>query len=175
MKGLIHVYTGDGKGKTTAALGQAIRAHGCGMSVLMVQFLKRAHSGELETVKKLGGGFELMRGKSAEKFVTQMNESEKAECRKETGELFCRSINSQAEKGVDILILDEVFAAINSKMLDVGQVIEFLHAKPEKLEVILTGRGAPEEIVELADYVTEIRSIKHPIDKGIPARKGIEF
>jgi cob(I)alamin adenosyltransferase len=175
MRGLIHVYTGDGKGKTTAAAGLAIRAHGYGMNVLMVQFLKRAHSGELISFEKLGSGFELMRCKGAGKFVTQMDETEKAECCKETADLFSKTLNYLGENHVDLLILDEVFAAISFNMLRAKQITDFLKSKPEKLEVVLTGRGAPDEIVELADYAMEIRALKHPIDDGIPARQGIEY
>ena len=175
MRGLIHVYTGDGKGKTTAAVGLAMRAYGNEMKVCLVQFLKSAQSGEITTIKKLDGGFELKRGKTASKFVFQMNDEEKNQCKKEMNELFSSTVDSLDGDNTDLLILDEIFAAISTKMLEVNDIVNFLTTKPEKLEVVLTGRNAPPEIIDIADYVMEIKSVKHPIDKGISARKGIEF
>ena len=175
IDGMIHVYTGDGKGKTTAALGLAMRAHGSGLSVLLVQFLKSAYTGEIESIKRLGDGIELMRGKSADKFIFQMSEEEKAACMKETCELFHEAINSIAKKEVDVLVLDEVFAAINTGMLNADEALSFLRAKPKELEVVMTGRDAGDAFTEAADYVMDIKSVKHPFDKGIPARKGVEF
>ncbi|MCL2163426.1 MAG: cob(I)yrinic acid a,c-diamide adenosyltransferase [Oscillospiraceae bacterium] len=175
MRGLIHVYTGDGKGKTSAAIGVAVRAYGSGMNVRMTQFLKSSHSGELETFKELGDRFELMRGKSAKKFVSMMSDEEKAGCREEMKKLFACSVDSLQERAIGLLILDEALGAIKTGMIDLGEVLSFLGSKPEKLEVVLTGRDASTELIELADYVTDFRAVKHPIDKGISPRKGIEF
>jgi len=174
-KGLVHIYTGDGKGKTTAAVGLAVRAHGQGMNVCMVQFLKCKDSGELETIKKLGGGFELLRSKGIDKFVSQMDDKEKEQCKRETIALFNKATGILADKDIDLLILDEVFGAIRSGMLDVCAVRDFLNSKPDMLEIAMTGRDAPEELVEIADYVMDIQSVKHPFDRGIAARRGIEY
>ena len=175
MRGLIHIYTGKGKGKTTAAIGLAMRAYGCGMNVRMAQFLKGSASGELETFKRLCGRFEIIRGKSVDKFVFKMSDEEKAKCREETNALFQSVVSSLVERDVELLILDEALGALKTEMLDLGEVLSFLRAKPDKLEVVLTGRDPPEELVDIADYVMDIQAIKHPVDKGIQARKGIEF
>ena len=175
MQGLIHIYTGDGKGKTTAAVGLGLRAWGRGMKVLMVQFLKGLESGEQIAINKLGPDFVINHGESFKKFTWDMDEEE-----------LCYASNIQkgqldyARKEVetgswDILILDEIMAAITNKMIPLESVIEFVENKPEHLELVLTGRDAPNELIELADYVTKLQEIKHPMYKGIPARKGIEL
>jgi cob(I)alamin adenosyltransferase len=151
-RGLIIVNTGPGKGKTTAAMGTALRAVGNGMRVLMLQFIKGSwHYGELDAAKAFG-----------EKFI--MVEEAWAE-----GD---RAIQSGEW---DLVILDEINYAISYGMLDPAKVIETLRHKPEMVHVILTGRNAHPTIVELADTVTEMRQVKHAYEKGVLAQRGIEY
>lgn len=175
MKGLIHIYTGDGKGKTTAAVGLGVRASGRGLRVLMVQFLKGSPTGEMFSLKALEPGFELHRGTETKKFTWEMNEEEKAQTAAEQYKIFKYAENAVVNGCIDLLILDEVLGAITSGMLSKGIVFEFLKGKPEALELVLTGRNAPAEFIEQADYVSEIRAVKHPAEKGVFGRKGIEF
>lgn len=174
-KGLVQVYTGDGKGKTTAALGQAFRSIGHGLKVCMIQFLKGNSTGELNSVKKVEPDFQIFRFEKNRGFFWTLSDEEKRELKREveTGFEFARKL--LAEEKCDILILDEIMAVLHNKLLAVEKVCDLIRNKPEHVELILTGRNAPPEIVELADLVTEMRVIKHYYDKGIPARKGIEL
>lgn len=175
MKGLVHIYTGNGKGKTTAAIGLGIRACGRGLKVLMVQFLKSAETGEMFAIKRLEPDFTLFRGTESRKFTWNMDEKELDEVKKEQKEIFDFAVSSACSGQLDLLILDEVLTVVNMKMIALEDVVDFLKSRPEKLEVALTGRNAPEELVMLADYVSNIGAVKHPMDKGVKARKGIEF
>ncbi|MEN6314666.1 MAG: cob(I)yrinic acid a,c-diamide adenosyltransferase [Clostridiaceae bacterium] len=175
MKGLVHIYTGDGKGKTTAALGLGVRACGRGMRVLMVQFLKGTPTGEMFSLKALEPIFKLYRGTELKKFTWEMNEEEKIQTAAEQHAIFEYAVDAANGGECDLLILDEALGAISSGMLDQKALFEFIKYKPKKLELILTGRGATPELIELADYVSEIRAVKHPANKGIGGRKGIEF
>lgn len=174
MKGLVHIYTGDGKGKTTAAVGLGIRAYGRGFKVLMVQFLKGWETGEIKTLKMLEPGFVLYRGKEVLKFTWEMNEEELAQTRKIQQDIFDYAVDEAKSGSWDMVILDEIMGAVSSSMVDLPDVIKFVKNKPEKVELIMTGRYAPAELIDLADYVSDIRPVKHPMEKGIPARKGIE-
>lgn len=173
MFGLIHIYCGDGKGKTTAAVGLAVRCAGRGNKVLMVQFLKSRDSGELYSLAKLPD-IEVMRGKESKKFTFQMNEEEKHALLIEHNKMFEQVLGKIKSGGYSLLILDEVIGALNAKVFEMPKLIEFLRHKPENLEVVLTGRNPAPELVEIADYVSEMRKVKHPMDKGIMAREGIE-
>lgn len=173
MFGLIHIYCGDGKGKTTAAVGLAVRCAGRGNKVLLVQFLKSRDSGELYSLAKLPD-IEVMRGKESKKFTFQMNEEEKHALLIEHNKMFEQVLAKIKNGGYSLLILDEVIGALNAKVFEMPKVIEFLRHKPENLEVVLTGRNPAPELVEIADYVSEMRKVKHPMDKGIMAREGIE-
>ena len=173
MFGLIHIYCGDGKGKTTAAVGLAVRCAGRGNKVLLVQFLKSRDSGELYSLAKLPD-IEVMRGKESKKFTFQMNEEEKHALLIEHNKMFEQVLTKIKNGGYSLLILDEVIGALNAKVFEMPKLIEFLRHKPENLEVVLTGRNPAPELVEIADYVSEMRKIKHPMDKGIMAREGIE-
>jgi len=175
MKGLVHIYMGDGKGKTTAAIGLGVRACGRGMKVLMVQFLKSIHSGEMCSLKSLEPNFVLRRGTESGKFTWQMDRDEKNRAAAEQQELFNCAADAARNGECDILILDEVLGAVSASMLDREQLVSFIKNKPDRLELVLTGRNADDELVGLADYVSEIRAVKHPAEKGIQARKGIEF
>lgn len=173
MFGLIHIYCGDGKGKTTAAVGLAVRCAGRGNKVLLVQFLKSRDSGELYSLAKLPD-IEVMRGKESKKFTFQMNEEEKHALLIEHNKMFEQVLAKIKNGGYSLLILDEVIGALNAKVFEMPKLIEFLRHKPENLEVVLTGRNPAPELVEIADYVSEMRKVKHPMDKGIIAREGIE-
>lgn len=173
MFGLIHIYCGDGKGKTTAAVGLAVRCAGRGNKVLLVQFLKSRDSGELYSLAKLPD-IEIMRGKESKKFTFQMNEEEKLALLIEHNKMFEQVLAKIKNGGYSLLILDEVIGALNAKVFEMPKLIEFLRHKPENLEVVLTGRNPAPELVEIADYVSEMRKVKHPMDKGIMAREGIE-
>ena len=173
MFGLIHIYCGDGKGKTTAAVGLAVRCAGRGNKVLLVQFLKSRDSGELYSLAKLQD-IEVMRGKESKKFTFQMNEEEKHALLIEHNKMFEQVLAKIKNGGYSLLILDEVIGALNAKVFEMPKLIEFLRHKPENLEVVLTGSNPAPELVEIADYVSEMRKVKHPMDKGIMAREGIE-
>lgn len=175
MQGLIHIYTGNGKGKTSAAVGLGMRAYGRGLKVLMVQFLKGSETGEMLAIEKLGAGFTLVRGKEVKKFTWNMNEAELSELKESMKELFEIATESASECACDVLILDELMGAISTGLIEVRDVFKFLKGKPNSLEVIMTGRNAPKELVDISHYVSEINAVKHPFDSGIKAREGIEF
>lgn len=175
MRGLIHIYTGDGKGKTTAAIGLGIRACGRGLKVFMAQFLKGIETGEMFTLKKLEPEFTLYRGTPLKKFTWEMSAEELETACKIQHEIFEITENAAFSGEWDVIILDEVIAAVNTKLLEKEKVINFIRNKPDSLELVLTGRNAPVEFIELADYVSEMVPVKHPVNNGIYARKGIEF
>ena len=171
IKGLIQVYTGDGKGKTTAALGLALRAAGRNMKVLIVQFMKKWDYGELHsvelipniTLKTFGTKDFVYKGKAKK---IDYVEAQKA---------FSFGIEGIQSGNYDIVIFDELNMALYYELLNAKEVVEKLKRKPDNVEVVITGRRAPQEIVEVADLVTEMKEIKHPYQKGIEARKGIEY
>lgn len=175
MKGLVHIYAGDGKGKTTAALGLGIRAWGRGLKVLLVQFLKGAESGELKALERLSPGFEVLRGENPIKFICDMNKKELEEAGNVQRKLFGEAVSRIKEGTYDVLIMDELLGVIEDGMLEIQRVIEFINTKPGKTELVITGVRVPKELSELADYYSEIRCMKHPMAKGIKSRKGIEI
>ncbi len=168
-KGLVHLYCGDGKGKTTAAMGLALRALGQGMQVVVVQFLKNGTSGELEPLKKLGAA--VYSGQPGAKFTFQMNAEEKAQATQENNARLAEAL----QQPCDLLILDEICAARNSGMVDEALAKQAVLERPQHREVGLTGRNPEAWMVEAADYITEMQPRRHPYEQGIPARKGIEF
>lgn len=171
MKGLVHIYFGDGKGKTTAAMGLAVRAAGSGFNVLILQFLKNGKTGELASLKRLEN-VTVIRGKGGMKFVCNMSEKEKKEAlRIHTENL--KEAMEQAEN-YQMVILDEALGACACGLLDHNLLCGFLDNKPEGLEVVLTGRNPSQELLDRADYISEIKKLRHPYDKGVLARKGIE-
>ena len=169
-KGLVHIYTGNGKGKTTAAVGLACRAAGAGKRVLVAQFLKGRDTGELASLKMLG--VRVLRT-DVKKFVLSMSEEEKAECK--AGQEACLRAIREMAADYDLVILDEILGAISMEMVGLEDVVNLIRNKPEPGELVLTGRGAPEELIALADYVSDIQCVRHPYEKGIQARRGIEF
>jgi cob(I)alamin adenosyltransferase len=173
-RGLIIVNTGPGKGKTTAAMGTALRAVGQGMRVLMLQFLKGSwHYGELDAVKAFGDKFvmkQLGRG-----FVKVGGAEPDPEDLKAVEDAWKQSEQAILGGEWDLVVLDEINYAISYKMLDAERVVDVLKRKPEMVHVILTGRNAHPAIVELADTVTEMRQVKHAYEKGVMAQRGIEY
>ena len=171
--GLIHIYCGDGKGKTTASLGLAIRSAGAGFKVFILQFLKNWNTSELNSLELIPN-IEIIRGKEGNVFTFGMTEEQKAKSKEIHLNNFAKEKEVAFNGECDILILDEVIGAYNRNLLDREDLLNFLDNKPENLEVILTGRNPADELIERADYVSEIQKIKHPFDKGIVARRGIE-
>lgn len=170
--GLVQVYTGDGKGKTTAALGQALRAVGRGLKVYMAQFIKGQETGELLVAKRLAPDF-VIRQFGLGKFITGREPSSEE---LEMAKAGWAEITRVADSGeYDIVILDEISHAIRVGLIRIEQVLELLDRRPKQLEVILTGRRMPGELTEVADLVTDMVAVKHPYDRGIRMRKGIEF
>jgi len=171
IKGLIQVYTGDGKGKTTAALGLALRAAGRNMKVLIVQFMKKWDYGELHSVKLIpnitletfGTKEFVFKGKAKK---IDYEEAEKA---------FSFGADAMQSGNYDIVIFDELNMALYYELLDLKEVVKKMKEKPQNVEIVITGRRAPEEIIEIADLVTEMKEVKHPYQKGVEARRGIEY
>lgn len=170
--GMVQVYTGNGKGKTTAALGLALRAVGKGFKVYMIQFMKgKINYGELKSAEKMDGF--TIRQVGRPDFVDR-NDLDPVDIEMAAeGLTHAREIMQAGEH--DILILDEVNCAVDWGLIKVEDMIALVKEKPEDLELVLTGRYAPDEIIELADLVTEMKEIKHPFQKGCQARDGIEL
>lgn len=172
--GLIHIYCGDGKGKTTAAMGLGMRAVGRDKKVLLTQFLKDNQSGELNSIAKLGENFVLFKGEPVTKFFKFMSPEEQMVTKNEHEERFIAVTKKAVDENFDLLIMDELIASTNLELIPLDDVVEFLKNKPKGLEVVMTGRNPDEKLVELADYVSEIKAVKHPYEKGINSRIGIE-
>lgn len=169
--GLVQVYTGNGKGKTTAALGLCMRALGYGLRVKVIQFLKPcAETGERNCANDLGLEFVSLGADHMD--GTPVDDSTEGELTAEALDLARRDLSSGE---YDLIVLDEIVNSIRLGVLDVKDVVSMLDAKAEHTEVVLTGRGAPQELIDRADLVTEMRLIKHPMDRGVRARRGIEF
>ena len=170
--GRIHLCTGCGKGKTTAAVGLTVRLIGRGGTVVFAQFLKGENSGERAVLAKLPG-VTLLPVPREVKFVFQMTAQEKEACAQAARGQFLRACEAAAS--ADLLVLDEALDAIETGVLAEDEVLRFLRHKPAALEVVLTGRRASDTLKSLADYVMRVDSEKHPYDQGLPAREGIEF
>jgi cob(I)alamin adenosyltransferase len=173
-KGLIHIYTGDGKGKTTAAIGLAMRASGQGKKALILQFLKSSvkDSGEVIAAKKSGIKFITFKGQTHPLFDPHVKISG---LKKAIRESLAVSLEKIKSSRYDLIVMDEFNTLFREGYATLRDIQKIMKVKPERLELVFTGRGAPEELIEMADYVTEIRMIKHPFTRGIKARKGIEF
>jgi len=173
-KGLMLINTGPGKGKTTAAMGTALRAVGCGMKVLMLQFIKGSwHYGELDAVKAFGGDFVLKQ--MGRGFVKVGGAETDAEDVRLVEAAWTEAREAIYSGDWDMVVLDEINYAIGYGMLDAAMVADALRDRPEMVHVILTGRNAHPLLVELADTVTEMREVKHAYQKGILAQRGIEY
>ena len=171
-KGLIQVYTGDGKGKTTAALGQSVRASGRGLRVLIHQFFKLASEPSGEQMAGLEN-IEIRRGDFRHPFFDK--NADRAAISAKIQDALDGIARELAEGRWDLLVLDEVNNALRDGFVSWERFEAFLKAKPAGLELICTGRGAPEALIALADYATEFKKLKHPMEKGKAARIGIEF
>lgn len=171
-QGLVHVYTGTGKGKTTAAFGQALRAYGSGLQVAIVQFLKIGSSGEVKALQAEIPEISVFSFGTGSFVVPSCStEEQRDQCRKAMDKAW--EILDSSE--VDVLILDEICTAVDAGVLEEGLVIELINSKQENLELILTGQGAGEKILGAAHLVTDMQEIKHPYHTGVAARKGIEY
>lgn len=172
--GQIHLYCGDGKGKTTAAIGLLVRALGNGKRCVLVQFLKGGESGEIAFLQGCPN-LTVYRGKQGTSFFSKMSPEEKEETKKLHMENLEKAINLVETGKCDLLVLDEVCAAFRYGLVEEQTLRSLVQHKPETLELVLTGRNPAEFMVEAADYLTEMQLKKHPFQKGIGARKGIEF
>lgn len=169
---MLHVYTGDGKGKTTAAVGLAVRYCGSGKRVCIFQFLKDGTSSELCVLKN--ASISVFSCQTETKgFFWSMNDEEKEKLKEETCKNFCKV--KECVDDFDMIVLDELAGAISNKLINQKDVMEFLTEYAQKKEIVITGRNLPEEIIKMADYVSEIKCIKHPFECGGKAKKGIEY
>ena len=174
-KGLVIVYTGKGKGKTTSALGIALRAVGYGKKIAMIQFIKGSwHYGEMDSSKRLEPEFEMIAvGKG---FVGILDDNSSREQHENVAMEALKISKEKITSGIyDIVILDEINYAVNLNLIKIEDVISLIKLKPEKVDLVLTGNHAKPELIEIADLVTEMKEIKHPFQKGIRAKKGIDF
>lgn len=172
MAGLIHIYCGDGKGKTTAALGLAVRVAGSGKKVLLLQFFKDGKSSEFTALQDLQG-LEVIPQTRSFGFSWTLSDSEKKEAAAYYSGLLEAAFARAEDAG--LLVLDEAMSACSTGMISEDRLLELLRQKPEELEVVLTGRDPSDALLAAADYVSEMCKRKHPFEKGVPARKGIEF
>ena len=169
-KGLIQVYTGDGKGKTTAALGLALRAVGQGMKAIIIQFVKGDHTCGEHIFANKYHPFDIVQLNTADSFTQTLDE-----LRPVTEQTLAFAEEAIVGGSYDMVILDEIFTAVSKELITTKQVMNLISKKPEGVELILTGRGASKEIIQQADLVTEMTAIKHPFTRGITARRGIEY
>lgn len=170
-RGIVEVYTGNGKGKTTAALGLALRASGRGLKVYIIQFMKAKKAyGEHFALKKIAGIKQIQFGRKC--FVSKENPKKIDVELARKGFEFAKKIVLSGK--YDVVILDEISVAVEWNLIDANEVLSLMEKKPKKVELILTGRYAKKEIIEKADLVSEIIEVKHPFQKGMKGRKGIE-
>jgi cob(I)alamin adenosyltransferase len=174
-RGLVIVYTGDGKGKTTASLGIALRAAGYGMKVCMVQFIKGSwFYGELKSCKLLAPSFRIIPAGAG--FVGIIDDKRPFAQHVAAARGALRASKKIISSGLyDIVILDEINYAVDLKLIGLQAVLALIRQRPIHVSLVLTGRRAPQPIIDVADLVTEMRKIKHPYDKGMTARRGIDF
>ncbi|MDR2510832.1 MAG: cob(I)yrinic acid a,c-diamide adenosyltransferase [Spirochaetaceae bacterium] len=169
---MIHIYSGDGKGKTTAAAGLAVRAIGRGFRVVFAQFLKSGESGELVPLEKLG--IYVIRSSELFAFTFRMQEEEKERCRIEQARILKAIKDALRGELPTLVVADEMLDAVRTGMLESGALNELVDAA-KNAELVFTGRLVPEWLAEKADYISDIKKIKHPYDNGVPARSGIEW
>lgn len=172
MPGLIHIYCGDGKGKTTAAMGLALRCAGSGRKVLLLQFLKDGKSSEFAALAHVPN-IEVIPQTRTFGFTWTLTPEERAEAAAYYAGLLEEAFRRAG--GFDLLILDEALGACTTGMVDESRLLALLDEKPEPLEIVLTGRDPSQALQDLADYVTEMKMVKHPFGRGVAAREGIEY
>ena len=170
MKGLVHIYEGTGKGKSTAGVGLTIRCAGNGFPVVYSQFLKDGTTGEMNILRKIPNITVLVEEHHFG-FSFLMTPEEKVEAKAAYPALFEKVKAAAVEQNARLLVMD----VCNAELIDTARVVDFLKNRPEQLEVVMTGRNPKPELVELADYITNMNAVKHPFEKGVPARKGIEM
>ena len=173
-KGLVILYTGEGKGKTTAALGLVLRAAGYNKKCLIVQFGKVWFTGELAGIKKLGPSIKIIQGGKGFLDILGSKVS-KAEHKKAADEAFDILYKEVKSQNWDIVVADEIVGAVASNVLALNLAVKLIKDRPLGLDLILTGHHADKKLIKLADLVTEMQEIKHPYQKGILAKKGIDF
>ena len=174
-EGLTIVYTGKGKGKTTAALGIALRATGYNKKICMIQFIKGSwHYGEMSSSKRLEPEFEMVAiGKG---FVGILDDNSPREDHEKIAQEAIKISNEKIQSGkYDIVILDEINYAVNLQLISIDDVLKLIKAKPSDVDLVLTGNYAKDEVIEMADLVTEMKQVKHPFQRGIKAKEGIDF
>ncbi|HPC47823.1 MAG TPA: cob(I)yrinic acid a,c-diamide adenosyltransferase [Deltaproteobacteria bacterium] len=171
-KGCVHIYTGTGKGKTTAALGLALRAAGSGLVTVVVQFMKGQHYGELEAARLTGGlvTVEQFGSPGFCRFAAEPDPEDVERAKRATG----RVRELMDARSCDILVADEIVTACLFRLITEDDVLGIIHAKPDGMELVLTGRGATDRMIEAAHLVTDMREVKHYYAQGIQARKGVE-
>jgi cob(I)alamin adenosyltransferase len=170
--GKIHIYTGEGEGKTRASLGLALRAVGHNYNVVIVQFMKGQDSGERLAAQKLKPNLSI-HNFGSNKFIDKNDVKDSDIKEAKRGLDFSRELIKSSKP--DILILDEILVVMDFGLLKEGEVIEFIDSIPKGIEIVLTGRGASKKIIKKADLVTEMKEVKHYYKKGVQARKGIEY
>lgn len=173
-RGLTHVYYGDGKGKTTAAIGLAVRAAGAGKQVIFAQFLKGGATSELKSLEKLPN-IHIFRNQEDLGFFKNMTPQEKERAASMHTETLKKISQTIKNEPIDMLILDEITYPYEYGIIDKDMLEHLILKKPEPLELVITGRNPSPPLLEAADYLTEMKKIKHPFDKNIIARKGIEY
>ncbi|MCD7929601.1 MAG: cob(I)yrinic acid a,c-diamide adenosyltransferase [Clostridiales bacterium] len=171
---MVHIYCGDGKGKTTAAMGLALRGAGRGLGVVVAQFLKGEDTGERRALAHVPGVVLLPLPEQV-KFSFQMDEADRREAAERFAALCDQCQELAAAREARMVILDEVCAAVNTGLLPLERVLALLDAVPPETEMVLTGRDPHPALLDRADYVTEMKKIRHPYEKGVRARIGIEF
>lgn len=174
QKGLVHLYYGDGKGKTTAAVGLGVRSSGRGKKVLMIQFLKDFDSGEIIALENSNKFFVIYKGEPVRKFIKSMDDEEKKKIFAAQNDMFQKTLEMLKDGEYELVILDELVDAVNLGIINMNEVEIFIKTKQDNLEVVITGHNPKEKIFEFCDYITEMKNIRHPYDKGICARIGIE-
>lgn len=173
-KGYVQIYTGNGKGKTTAAMGLALRAAGRGLRVMIVQFLKGSDSGEIMALKHMPG-IQIAKVSETKKFFWNMTDLEKKQMRALAQQAITDAEILFGRNQTDVLILDEAMGALKNGIINIDELNHLLNYKPEHVEIVLTGRDAPQVLIDKADLVTEMVAVKHYLETGVKARKGIEY
>lgn len=174
MQGMIHLYTGEGKGKTTAAVGLAVRAAGNGKRVCFGQFMKGNVTGEV-TLLSVMEGIQICRLPKNFGFANQMSREEKAEITAIHTQMLKKMAGLAKDGLIDVLVMDELTYVYTYELIDTSMLTDFLRNKPDKLEIVITGRNPIPLLYEVADYITDMQCVRHPYEKGIAAREGIEF
>lgn len=173
MSGLVHIYTGDGKGKTTAAIGLAVRSAGCGNRVLLLQFMKGRDTGELHSLALIPN-MEVFRLDRDYGFYKWMTQAQRQTVRCQHDAMLQKALDALATGDYGLIVLDEAISAYRHELLNREALMQLLSMDTDA-ERVLTGRDAPPELLEKADYITQMNAVRHPMEKGIAARKGVEY